>query len=463
VTLEEALRALWRRKWIVVLTVLIVTLATYLVSRGLPEVYSSDATLYVKDTGEAANDFEAIQSAQVLAKTYAELIQSENVANDVAVETPGEETGGELLEKMSFEPLPDTQLVVITAEASSAEGAADLANTYASVFTDFVSEDQLGPEIEGKVTIADPATIPTSPVRPRPALYAAVAGLLGVFLGAGLALLRDRLDTRLGTSEELSAALGVPVLALVPEAAAHGPPSEPIREESFAEAMRVLYANLRFVSRGKYPASVLITSPGAGEGKSTVCMGLASALAEHGSEVIVLEGDLRRPALSEDGQRHPAGTYGLSTVLEGHEPLQRELELIVKTPAPGVQVLPAGTRAQNPSALLQPESVERLLKVAGEMTEMVIIDSPPLTVGPDAMLLSRPAEATVLVVNQRRTSRPAALRAMQQLNQAGARVIGVVVNAVPGGERDHYSYGRERARRRATPTAAVPGGPRRPA
>ncbi len=175
-TLEEALRALWRRKWIVVLTVLVVTFATYLISSWLPAVYSSRATLYVKDTSTAANDFEAIQSAQVLAKTYAELIQSENVADDVASQTPGDETGGELLDRVSFEPLPDTQLVVITAEDNTAAGAAELADTYASVFTDYSSADALGQEIEGEVTIADPAATPSSPVRPRPSLYAAVGG-----------------------------------------------------------------------------------------------------------------------------------------------------------------------------------------------------------------------------------------------------------------------------------------------
>ncbi len=225
----------------------------------------------------------------------------------------------------------------------------------------------------------------------------------------------------------------------------------------------MLYANLRFVSRGEYPESVLITSPGVGAGKSTVCMGLASVFAEHARDVVVLEGDLRLPALSEGGGRQPAVTYGLSSVLGGKAPIQRELKLIVTTPVPGVLLIPAGAPAENPSALLQADSVERLLEAASEMAEMVVIDSPPLSVGPDAMLLSRPAKATILVVNQRRTSRPAALGAMQQLNQAGARVIGVVVNEDSAGKHDSYSYGRGRDRKRATPTAAMAGGSRRSA
>ena len=458
-TLDEALRALWRQKMTVVLTVVAAVAVTYVVSSALPKVYVSKATLFVKDSGEAANDFEAIQSAQVLAKTYAELIQSDNLAGQVAARTPGDESGAEVLERVTFEPLPDTQLLVITAEGDTAELAQRLANTYASQFVAYTSEDELGQEIEGSATIADPATVPDSYVRPRPKLYAAVAGLMGLFLGCGLALLRDRLDTRsvtrIGSPEELSAELGVPVLTQLPRAEKRRPLLSPMQQESFVEGVRVLYANLRFVSSGQYPESLLITSPGVGDGKSTVCLALASVFAEHGGDVAVVEGDMRRPGLPSDPDR-PGVARGLSAVLAEQTVTEQELELIATHPLPGVVVLPAGPPAENPSALLQAETVAGLLDSARKLADTVIIDSPPVVVGPDAMLLSRPAQATLLVVNQRNTTRAEAVAAMRQLRQAGANVVGVAINEVPPTDHGYYSSDRDRAlagRRPATARA----------
>ena len=131
---DQLLITLWRRKWIVILTVLVATVATYVVSRQLPKVYEAEATLFVGNRSGSANDFEAIQSAQVLARTYAELIQSDNVADRVAEALPGDESAAEILERTSFRPISDTQLLVVEAEGDTPEEAAELANTYAETF-----------------------------------------------------------------------------------------------------------------------------------------------------------------------------------------------------------------------------------------------------------------------------------------------------------------------------------------
>ena len=172
---------------------------------------------FVGNQSNAANDFEAIQSAQVLARTYAELIQSENVADLVAEELPGDETAGELLERMSFSPISDTQLLVVAAEGDSPEEAADLANTYAETFAQY-ADDELSAETNGEVSVADRAQ--PRPRRPAgPTLYAAVMFVFALFLGAGLALLRDRWTRALGSEDDLARELNVPVLARVPSIA----------------------------------------------------------------------------------------------------------------------------------------------------------------------------------------------------------------------------------------------------
>jgi capsular polysaccharide biosynthesis protein len=215
VSADQLLITLWRRKWIVLLTVLVATVATYVVSRQLPKVYEAQATLFVGNRADAGNDFEAIQSGQVLARTYAELIQSENVAAQVAEALPGDETAAEILDRTSFSPISDTQLLVVSAEGDTPAEAAELANVYAETFVEYADEE-LAAETNGEVTVADRAQPPAAAVRPRPTLYAAVMFVFALFLGAGLALLRDRLDTRLGSEDDLARELGVPVLARVP-------------------------------------------------------------------------------------------------------------------------------------------------------------------------------------------------------------------------------------------------------
>ena len=337
---DQLLITLWKRKWIVILTVLIATLATYVVSRSLPKVYEAEATLFVGNRSDASNDFEAIQSAQVLARTYAELIQSENVADLVAEELPGDETAGELLERMSFSPISDTQLLVVSAEGDSPEEAADLANTYAQTFVEY-ADAELSTETNGEVSVADQAQPPAAPVRPRPTLYAAVMFVFALFLGAGLALLRDRLDTRLGSEEDLARELDVPILARVPSIARRRLSRS--REQRFLEAFRVLRTNIAFLSPQEPLSSVVVASAAAAEGKSTCSLALARVMAEQGRRVLVIEGDLRRPALARMYELSDPALKGFTHYLALG---WRFEEVVHETPVPNVFLMPAGAPAE---------------------------------------------------------------------------------------------------------------------
>lgn len=432
---DQLLLTLWRRKWIVLLTVVVATAATYVVSRGLPKVYAAESTLFVGNRSDAASDFEAIQSAQVLARTYAELIQSSNVADRVAEELPGDQTADEILARTSFRPISDTQLLLVEAEGDSPEEAAELANTYAETFADYAREE-LEAETNGEVTVADRAQPPSGAVRPRPTLYAAVMFVFALFLGAGLALLRDRLDTRLGSEDELARELGVPVLARVPSIARRRLSRS--REQRFLEAFRVLRTNLAFLSPQVPLASVVMASASPGEGKSTSSIALARVMAEQGRRVLVIEGDLRRPALARLYELADPALKGLTHYLALG---WRFEEVVHETSVRNVFLMPAGAIPPNPSTLLRPEALKHLLAEASEWADFVIVDSPPLSAGADATILAHAVGSVIFVVNHRRGSRAKVTAAIRQLRQTEALIAGLIVNEIAGSESYDRYYG----------------------
>ncbi|HEU4449421.1 MAG TPA: polysaccharide biosynthesis tyrosine autokinase [Gaiellaceae bacterium] len=432
---DQLLITLWRRKWIVLLTVLVATAATYVVSRGLPKVYEAEATLFVGNRSDAASDFEAIQSAQVLARTYAELIQSRNVADQVADELGGEESAEDILDRTSFRPISDTQLLLVEAEGDTPAEAADLANAYAETFVAYAG-DELDAETNGQVTVADRAQPPSGAVRPRPTLYAAVMFVFALFLGAALALLRDRLDTRLGSEDELATELGVPILARVPGIGRRR--LSRTREQHFLEAFRVLRTNFAFLSPQVPLTSVLLTSAAPGEGKSTSSIALARVMAEQGRRVLLIEGDLRQPALARLYEVPGPALKGLTHYLALGS---RFDEVVHETSVPNVFLMPAGAIPPNPSTLLRPEALKHLFAEASEWADFVIVDSPPLSAGADATILAHAVGTVVFVVNHRRGSRAKVVAAVRQLRQTEATIAGLIVNEMATSERYDRYYG----------------------
>jgi capsular exopolysaccharide synthesis family protein len=433
--------------------VLVATAATYVAARAAHKVFASSSTIFVGDRKATLDNFQAVQSAQSLTKTYAELIQSPNVANRVASALGDGRSGADLLNSVTFQPVSDTQLIVISAEAGSARGAAELANRYASTFIDY-ARTNLTDQTKSDISLVDPAQPASSPIRPRPLLYAAIMFVVSAFLGVGLALLREQFDRKLGDDEELGRALEAPVLARIPRVSARK--LAPEKEEQFLEAFRVLRVNLSFVSPTRPVRAVLVTSAEPGEGKTTVSVALARVLAEQGGRVVIIEGDLRRPALAEALESGEGEHEGLAHYLARGGQL---MDVLHQTRIDNVWLIPAGVVAPAPSALLQAERLHNLVDAAMEWAEFVIIDSPPLSAGADSSILAHAAGDVLFVINAQRTRRTRAMAAIRQLRHAGARITGLVINGVhEGGEGGYYAYADQpkRARNRLAEELATP-------
>lgn len=200
-----------------------------------------------------------------------------------------------------------------------------------------------------------------------------------------------------------------------------------------AEAYRALRTNIQFSSLDRPLRTLLVTSAAPEEGKSTTLANLAVAMAETGREVILVDGDLRRPTLHE--LLHLDNSVGLTNVV-----LEERTELpLQRTAQPHLRFLASGPLPPNPSELLSSRRMERVIALLVEQSEIVLFDSPPVNAVTDAAVLATRVDGVLLVVQAGKTKRELARRAKLQLDKVNARILGVVLNNVAA-DLTMYSY-----------------------
>lgn len=414
----------WRRKWIIVATVVILTALTAVVSRSLPKEYESTATLWVVESNSSSTTFDSVQAGQVLAGTYGNVADNQLLAEKVASELPFEKSGDDVLNSMKFEPVQETQLLKLTATDQNAVQARVIANTYARTFIAY-SKSQLGDVVNADITFAAPASVPNGPARPQPLLYTVAGFLISLALGAGLALLAEMLDRRIRSSEELEQLVGVPVLARIPLKG-----KDPELHEAFEESFRLLRTNLQFLDRSQL-RSLAVVSPSPSDGKSTIAFELAKAFAEADLRVILIEADMRRPSLGAVvGSRGGGPTTrqaGLSDYLSRKSDLS---SVLLPTNLPTLRFVSSGLLPPSPSRQFSAERTQKLLTDARQEADLVIVDTPPLSIGAEASTIAASADGTLMVVDLKTSNKPKIRSVRVQLAVVGAELLGVVVNRV---------------------------------
>ena len=304
------------------------------------------------------------------------------------------------------------------------------------------------------ISRAEPALRPYSPNVPR---NLALALLLGLSLGTGLAFVMEYLDNTVKVPEELES-LGLATLGLVPVieglngrflkldslfSAADKrkkaetpsgllPPGQwQARESYYGLSTAVLLARAEAP-----PRRILITSASPQEGKTTTIAYLGATLAEMGASTVIVDADLRKPAISN--LFGIEAKWGLSNFLAGHSGLHRDY--IHQTAVPGLSILPSGPKTPNPIALLRSNRFEILMEALGRAFKFVLVDSSPILTVADSKMLVSNVDGVILVLQADKTPKEIIKRARRELDQAGAHVLGAVINRADLSQPEYAYY-----------------------
>ncbi|WP_051760424.1 polysaccharide biosynthesis tyrosine autokinase [Herbidospora cretacea] len=419
--MTEHLRLVRRGWWILLLAAVGGAAGALLVTGHMPVRYAAAVSLMVDQRGSAD------PLSQQRVKSYARLVTSRRVLKEVAT---AERLDPATLDVRS-EVVPGTVLLRAIVTDGDPDRAARVANRIGGELSGLIHTLERRTAIG--VTVIDRATPPANPVSPRPPLNVTAGILLGLVFAYGLLMLRSRLDTTIADSDDLAAAAGAPTLGVVGRSR-----RRPLIADGHAEAFRALRTNLRFVGADGGPRSLLVTSCGSGEGKSTLAINLALAVAGTGRRVALVDADLRRPSVARllglEGR-----SMGLTDVLAGSarlpEVLQRRQDL---------DVLPGGPVPADPGELAGSPGMRRLIADLAADHDLVVVDAPPLLPVSDAVVLATACDGVLLVARAGRTRRESLAQAVARLTRVDARLVGGVLNFAP--VRPRSPYPEERAR-----------------
>ncbi len=295
-------------------------------------------------------------------------------------------------------------------------------------------------------TVVEPAAAEDGPTSPKKARTLVVGFGLGLLLGIALGLVKELVDPRLRSVDDVKLALGLPVLGMIPRiggaqsAEAHGWAVHLDPSSDVAEAYRAVRTSLQFSVPEGAGRSIVVTSASPRDGKSTLSSNLAIAIAKSGKSVLVIDADFRAP--SQHRIFGVSNEVGFSSVLLAGEMVDRAVR---RTTIERLHVMPCGPLPKNPSELLNSSILGDVLAELCEQYDHVVIDSPPVMAVDDARIIAASCDLTVLVVRADRSNRKLAAAARDALLAVGARICGIVLNDSRTMNRPAYSsYMREK-------------------
>lgn len=337
---------------------------------------------------------------------------------------------------------------------------------------------------ENNIAMIEPAMVSGAPILPNPQRNIGLALALGLALAVGLAVMLEFLDSTIRRVEDVERTANRPVIGLVPAVRASRKRGDSLiarrREEravshyseihpksSVSEAFRSLRTSLMFSTPEGMPKTLLVTSPGPGDGKTTTAINLATVMAQNGAKVLMIDADLRKPRVHRDFGIPMAP--GLTNRIAGVNS-DSSTSAIVATTVNGLFVMPAGNQAPNPAELLSSERMRKLVELASRTFDHIIIDSAPILGLADALIMSRVVDGVIMVIASGSTTKNNFRTSVRRINQVQAPLLGVVLNRVDMDSPDYayyssyyYNYysdpeaGPQRSRGELTQAAGQPG------
>ena len=308
------------------------------------------------------------------------------------------------------------------------------------------------------IRIVDPAMVPSAPSRPAKARNIALAFLVGLVGGIGLALLREYMDNTVKTPDDIETLVGLPSLAVVPAFEGHEGTvtrsgffktassnghqkrielvAQHLPKSQMSEAFRALRTALLLSQADRPPQVILVTSALPREGKTTAAANLAVTLAQLGDKTVLVDADLRKPGVGRLLNLGSAKYPGFSSYLAGVSTL--DVVIVPHPLIPNLAAIPTGPLPPNPADLLSSHRLVEAIVELRKKYKFVVIDSPPIMAATDAVILSVQTDGVLLVVRSGQTPKEAFTRARELLVSVKAPMLGVVLNAVDSSAPDYY-------------------------
>jgi succinoglycan biosynthesis transport protein ExoP len=433
-----------RRRWlgVLVVTVAVLAAASALTLLSTPKYTATTRLFFAVQGSQSVTDLaQGSTFAEQQMTSYAQVATSPLVLDPVIRDLDLDTTPDALAGAITAVVPSETVILEVSAVDPDAARARDIANAVGSqlskVAATLVPQRQDGSDAV-QATILAPARLPLAPSSPDVVRNLAVALALGLILGAGFALLRHVLDTKIRSDHDVRALTDRPLLGAIafdeavpthPVMVADQPLSAP------SEAIRRLRTNLQFVGVTSGSKSVVVTSSVPGEGKSTTAINLAVSLADAGSRVILVDADLRRPSVAD--YLGLEGRAGLTSVLIGRADPE---DVIQPWRASGLDILPSGQVPPNPSELLGSAAMMSLLDKLEASYDVVLIDTPPLLPVTDATILTKLVGGALIIVGADRIHKAQLSEALKTLETADAQLHGLVLNKIARRDAKPYVY-----------------------
>jgi capsular exopolysaccharide synthesis family protein len=487
VGLEYGVRVIRRRAWVIGICLALTALAAFGFSKIQTKQYTATAALLFTNSsvaqqasglpvasqtdpqGQRATNLILVQLADVISKRTAAVVGSGL-------------SGTQIRQAVSAASDGQSDVVTVSATWTSRVLAARIANVFANEFVrqqqqnnalgiqaainlveqqyqslagdqragaqgqaliDHLESLKILEAMQTNTQLVQAATVPSSPSSPRVLRNTLLGAVVGLLLGLGLAFLLERLDRRMRDPADVEQSWRLPLLGYVP----HLSGDMASETATFAlEPFQMLRAHLRYFNVDRELRTLLVVSAQPAEGKTTISRGLAAAAASMGTRTLLIEADLRKPNLTRALGLRPG--VGLAGALVSDTAVEHAIQHVDLGGRPGgngagrlLDVLPAGAVPPNPTELLESHAMEDLLAWAREEYELVILDTPPLSVVADAIPLVRRVDGVIVVSRLGISTRDGAHRLRERLDHLGAPVLGVVVDDARRSISGDYGYG----------------------
>ncbi|MGK9146004.1 hypothetical protein KXS11_00040 [Plantibacter flavus] len=435
-TLLGYLRAIVTGWWIVVIALVAgLGLASVYNSISTP-VYASTVKFFVStQTDVGGSALAADEFAQRRINSYVQLLTSESMVRQIIDASDVDLSVADVTARINAYSDPETVLLGVEVQDTDKGRSYALAKAVADEFGVLVSSlDNRGDaELANvKLNVVSGPTLNEVPVSPRKQLNLALGAVIGLAMGATIAIVRKTSRRSVGTATELEDALDLPVLATLPRL--HPNPlllqresgREPASVTKVDIAVERLIANLELESATPRYSVLQVASAHAGDGRSLITGQLAKVLTRFHSSVIVVDADFQHPSLTT--AFGSTDRPGLSDYLAGTAEVS---DIVVRTPLSGLLLVPAGTARIDGAQGLASPRFATLVEELRDLAPIVLLDTPPLLPRIDASLIGREVDGAVLVVGRDRSTKPQLVRAIETLAPAETLILGTVLNSSP--------------------------------